>query len=165
MKFKSFVFMITFIGIAAFTGLFFMKKPDGSAWLEWQDLASGPGALSVSNNTKVFRWKEDGSWSYAGEMPEHIAPEMVEEIEINPDTNLIQGLKPEPESEQTIPGIAGALPGISSESSNNGTGSNLSVPVPLTIQPDQLQKLFEDAKAIQQQMNNRTDNLDIQVDY
>jgi len=155
MKFKTYVSLITLVTIAAIGGLFVLKKPDGTPWITIGDMAGSP----ASKITKVYRWKENGSWSFAGQMPEGVPPELVEMIEINPDTNLIQGLRPEKGLQIT-----------SSQDQQDGSdtpdrGSYMSIPVPLTVQPDQLNKLFEDAKNIQNVMNERTNVLNTQTNY
>jgi len=160
MRLKTYVSLITIVSIAAIGGLFIVKKPDGTPWLTLEDVTH-----SSSNITRVYRWKEQGTWSYAGEIPDDIPVELVEMIEINPDTNLIQGLKPE-KSEDQNKGLQTLSSFGQNESNSKQEGSSsMSIPVPLTIQPDQLNQLFEDAKSIQSFMNERTNSLDAQTDY
>lgn len=158
MKFKPFIFILSLIGIGALAGLFVLKKPDGTAWLTFNDLGLNlPTTMSVNSidipgKTTIYRWKDGDSWSFSGEFPEGVDPALVEITYINPDTNLIQGLRPAKDS--STEDLSGQLP------DKLEPDQDFTMPVPLTIQPDQVLKLLEDARNMQGVMDDRVDEID-----
>lgn len=155
---KFFIFVLV-LGLA---GPFILKKDDGTPWMDARefipDVQSWGRDLKAwwartkrqvpesvgggdGEKTTVYRWQaEDGSWQFSDKPP---VQGSAETITVDPNANLIQGL-PEPEPE----------PQEQEES------SGVNMPVPMTISPDQVKKLKEDAEAIQQIMDDRARQLD-----
>ncbi|MAZ86031.1 MAG: hypothetical protein CL693_00085 [Cellvibrionaceae bacterium] len=155
---KFFIFILV-LGLGA---PFILKKPDGTPWMDarqfipevnsWsQDIKNWFSRMgreiptsvggSEGETTTVYRWRApDGSWQFSDKPPVQGESET---IIVDPNANLIEGL-PEPVEpeveEQEEPGI--------------------NMPVPMTISPDQLKKLKQDAENIQQLMDDRAQQLD-----
>ncbi|NIB39569.1 DUF4124 domain-containing protein [Pseudomaricurvus alkylphenolicus] len=152
--------LILVVGLVA---PFFLKRPDGQPWMTinpdwypsalWQRLTGGVNQAlpdfsgDSSAPTRVYKWRDkDGSWRYSDTPPEGID---AQSLDINPDTNLIQGL-PQKQSEQqkkSQPATDNDLPGV---------------PLPLTVSPDQVQKMMDDARNVQQLMDQRSEMLEQQ---
>ena len=158
MRLKSFVYLAVMVSLLALGGLFVLKKPNGQPWLTLADLGLNNPIQSIKNielptvsgsdggQTTVYRWRDQNGWQFSDTFPEGFSADQVKEITINPDTNLIQGFKlPEPEP-VTEPSVA-AKP----KSGEDTLGSQLlnNIPLPMTIQGEELQQLINDAKGLQ----------------
>ncbi len=154
---KFFIFILV-LGLGA---PFILKKPDGTPWMDarqfipevkswsqdiknWfskmeREIPSSVGG-SAGEKTTVYRWRApDGSWQFSDKPPVQVESET---IIVDPNANLIEGL-PEP---------------LEPEVEEEESGVNM--PVPMTISPDQLKKLKQDAENIQQLMDDRAQQLD-----
>jgi len=158
---KFFIFVLV-LGLA---GPFILKKPDGTPWMDarmllpdvqswgreltaWWEKTKHKAPESVGGGggkpTEVYRWRaEDGSWQFSDKPP---VQGSAETIAVDPNANLIQGL-PEPEPE------------IEPEKAE-AKDSGINLPMPMTISPDKVQKLKQDAEAVQQLMDDRARQLD-----
>ena len=156
---KFFCFLLV-LGIA---GLFFIKKPDGTPWLSLDDFI--PDARSIKNtlddampeqiigggeseSVAVYKWRDsNGTWQYSDRPPKGLEAE-----QIFVSSNANRDLSPAP------------LPTIDPEPAENKNGravfikdSSLS---PTTIAPDKIATLIEDAKNIQNLVDERQKILD-----
>lgn len=154
---KFFIFILV-LGLGA---PFILKQPDGTPWMDarqfipevkhWpQDIKNWFNAMgreipssmsdSEAEKTTVYRWRAaDGSWQFSDKPPVQVESET---IIVDPNANLIQGL-PQPMPAET-----------------EVEKTDIEVPVPMTISPDQLKKLKQDAENIQQLMDDRAQQLD-----
>jgi len=170
---KLFVKVMLVLLVLGLAGPFFMKKPDGSPWMtvddvlpnkaslthQWQrfngwlsSLSSGVGRQlgnEQMGKTQVYRWQAaDGSWRFADKPPVGAESEGgVETIYVDPNTNMIEGLAIEPVIEPSAEGDA-ASAGISS------------IPLPMTVSPEQAQKMMNDARNIQTLVDERSQVLE-----
>ncbi|TQV82523.1 DUF4124 domain-containing protein [Exilibacterium tricleocarpae] len=163
---KLYIKFLLFILVLGLAGPFIMKGPDGrplmdarqfipdvASWpsrLErwWQRLLSegetlveeGPAAVG---KTKVYKWRAaDGSWRFSD------APNpdgQSEELWLDPDSNVIQST-PLPAQTEGVEKEAAQGPG-------NG------IPLPLTVTPGQASKLIDDARKVQELMDQRNQAL------
>lgn len=153
--------LVLVLGLA---GPFFLKKPDGTPWMDarqllpdvksWQlsltrwwrdtkvsvDVGDGVGS---AGKTTVYRWQTpDGSWQFSDTPPQGV---QVETVSVDPDRNLIEGVSPQNVEKTEKP--AAETP-------------ELGVPLPLTVSPKQAKQLIEDAKGVQKLMDQRAQALD-----
>ncbi len=155
---KFFIFILV-LGLGA---PFILKKPDGTPLMDAREFIPDVKAWSMDINgwwhrmkrkapdvtggivseeeTTVYRWQApDGSWQFSDTPP---VQGTAEKITVDPNANLIEGLpekiEPDPEPEQD---------------------SAVEMPVPMTISPDKLKRLKEDAENIQNLMDDRAEQL------
>lgn len=177
---KFFIKLLLLLLVLGMAGPFFLKRPDGSPWMTLDQVMptnelpnseglksqlsyqlqktkqwfsntmpkfaseSGPDSSSGSEATKVYRWKgSDGSWQLSDQPP---ADGQAEMILVDPNTNLIQGLS-EPVEEEIVEQTPAQEPSVG-------------VPLPMTVPLDQVSKLQEDAKKVQEQLNKRNEALE-----
>ncbi len=102
-----------------------------------------------SSVSKVYKWRgDDGSWHFSEELPEGITPEKV--IFLNSETNIIQGM-PKPEKTTTDIEPVNAQPNVQQQAQ------------PLNLNPynkKAIDKLLNDARGVQDIMNQRTRDLE-----
>lgn len=102
----------------------------------------GAGEATRESNQPVtlYRWQgADGSTQFGSEPPANGVK--YEEVEVNPDANLIQALPP-------------SAPPEASETQEENTLSS-PLPSPLTVSPGEAMQLMEDAKKIRQMSEER----------
>lgn len=164
---KLYVKFLMFILVLGVAGLFVLKRPDGNPWLDyrammpdWQsmkykvensvtEMTQEAAKISGSDNAgevKVYRWKgPDGAWKFSDSPPPQGG---ADEVWVDPNQNLIQGIdlsKPAvPEAENQQPG-------------------GPAIPMPMTVSPGQVQKLMEDARGVQDLMDQRQKALEQQL--
>ncbi len=162
---KLFIKFICFVLVLGVAGMFFIKKPDGQPWLQpsdflpdfssWgrkfgQTLENTTGeevdGLNKMGKTRVFKWKDKyGNTQFSDKPPFNTAGiSDLKEVWIDPDVNLMEGIKMLEEEESQGAGVSSSLP----------------VPLPTTVPLDQVPKLINDAKNVQELMNQRAKNLD-----
>lgn len=164
---KLFIKLAILVLILGIAGPFFLKGPDGKPYLDFrefvpnlsgikrtaqnvvgdlQDVAndvSGSDSPNTFGKTKVYKWQdEQGNWQYSDRPPTNGAES--ETLLINPNVNLTEGT-PIPEVIEEEP--AEQAPQID-------------VPLPLTISPDKVDKLKQDAQKVQDLMNERSKTLE-----
>lgn len=163
---KLYVKFLLFILVLGIAGLFFINKPDGQPWLSADDfMPDVPGLMAQASNmldgaerqldkatssdpnagkTKVYKWRDSsGNW-HLSDQPISAAGGRDQVMHVDPDTNLVGGLR---ESTAEV------------ERSRSDGVSN-AVPLPMTVSPDKVGKLIDDAKAVQDLMDNRSEQLD-----
>ncbi len=163
---KLYVKFLFFILLLAVAGLFFIHKPDGQPWLSADDfIPDVSGWMAQASNmlhgaerqldkatssdpnagkTKVYKWRDSaGNW-HLSDKPIGAAGGRDEVMHVDPDTNLVGGMR---ESTAEV------------EQSRSDGVSN-TVPLPMTVSPDKVGKLIDDAKAVQDLMDNRSKQLD-----
>lgn len=172
---KLFVKFISFVFVLGFAGLFVLKKPDGQPWLKPNDFMpdvdqmgrdlgniveegkSIVGAedggnkeglqkkLEQMGKTRVFKWTDKyGNMQFSDKPPfntEGITN--LKEVWVDPGVNLMEGLKQ-----------------LEEEESSAGVTSSLQVPSPSTVPITQVPQLIDDAKQVQQLMNQRGKELE-----
>ena len=150
---KLTVKLLGLVLLLGFMGFFVIKRPDGQPWLSVSDLAPDLSELKDEMGdamprepAHVYRWQDDeGVWQFSDQPPEQMAD--LEMVELHPDRNLIQGLRtPEHES--------------NAESIEAPDTSVNPLPLPTTVPMEDIPQLLEDAKQIQQLMQQRQQQLD-----
>ena len=103
--FKCLFSILLFFGIANVlsymsTGKPIFSKDDLFFWRNWQNpTATITPRINPSTTTEVYKWKdENGVTHYSSEEPP--AHLLSQKLAVNPNTNLIQGDRSEPEPEQ-----------------------------------------------------------------
>jgi hypothetical protein len=169
---------IVVIGIA---GLFFLKRPDGRPWLSVQDFVPNadqiseqvknawpntndannaatsasdaelaPGVSKVnSGGTTVYRWRDEfDNWVYSDTPPtaQQLGNRQAETVTIAPNPNVM------PSNNST----ANPLPATPDTAQSTG----FKVPLPLTVSPSDASKLVDDAKAVQELLKQRQENME-----
>ncbi|MGH1441543.1 MAG: DUF4124 domain-containing protein [Cellvibrionaceae bacterium] len=155
-KFFSFLLVL---GVA---GLFFIKKPDGSAWLSLDDFTPDTSAIKRSisdampdqvvggsdgDKVSVYKWKDaEGNWQFSDKPPTGIE---AKQVLVGTDVN--RDLAPLPPPTRT-------------PSSDSSGGKALLIKdsgfSPTTISPDKISTLVDDANGVQELMDNRQKQLD-----
>lgn len=163
---KLYVKFLLFILVLGVAGLFFIKKPDGQPWLSLDDfMPDVPSLMAQASNmldgaerkldkatssdpnagkTKVYKWRDSsGNW-HLSDKPISAAGGRDKVMHVDPDTNLVGGVRESaPEVEQS-----------------RSDGVINAVPLPMTVSPDKVGKLIDDAKAVQDLMDDRSQQLD-----
>lgn len=161
---KLFIKFLLFMVVLGVAGLFVMKRPDGQPWLNPADFTPDTSAAErfighVKNwlggfgddnaepepfgQTKVYRWQDkDGYWQLSDTPPPGIEADVTY---IDPDRNMIQGIRSQPQPEPQNQGASDLPSGV---------------PLPLTISPSKVQKLMDDAKQVQETLNQRNQDMD-----
>ncbi len=164
---KLFIKLILVVLVIGLAAPFVLKDPDGKPWMNINSilpdlramLQQGKGALdqavdktkslsgndaSSSKKTKVHKWRdENGVWQYS-DTPNPDGKS--EEMWVDPNTNLVKSTPmttAEPKSEE-----------------NQEQKKSPHLPVPMTVSPDKVSKLMDDAKNIQGLMDKRAKDLD-----
>lgn len=152
------------LGVA---GLFFIKKPDGSAWLSLDDFTPDTSTIKRSisdampdqvvggsdsnffeDKVSVYKWKDaEGNWQFSDKPPTGIE---AKQVLVGTDVN--RDLAPLPPPTRTP----------SSESSSSGKAvlikdSGFS---PTTVSPDKISKLVDDANGVQELVDKRQQQLE-----
>ncbi len=160
---KSFLMLAIFMGGGAY--LAYLKGVDvGSLLSRFADLPSLSGlgeldveTLSIDSETRegdtrvlkagrqrVYKWQDrDGQWHYTQTRP---PPDAVAEtsMDLDPNLNVIAGMRPKPPVEEEAPDEA------------PGKGKDLSEALPDSpYSPETIKKMFEDAQALQEKLNER----------
>lgn len=170
---KSASYFLIMILLIAVASLFVIKRPDGKAWLsldaitqsiaakvndakfEGQQLidktASGLSSLGkdpAPTTTTIYKWQDEkGVWHYSDKPNAFGDSEQVEldsskiTVMAAEDTRILNSLGQKPKNEPMNPAI-----GLT------------------TIKPGEVKQLVEDAKNVQQLMDNRQKQLDEQID-
>ena len=151
--------------VLGFAGLFVVKKPDGRPWSSPADFIPDSGTIaelipdldfkgvavnSSADSVAVYRWQDsEGNWQYADSPP---ADTEAEQVWVN--THLNRDLAPEKVKVPTAQSSAQSKVHMIKDS--NKTPSLLpSTPSPTTLSPDNIAKLVEDAKDIQNLVDQR----------
>lgn len=159
--------MVTLTAIAL-VGPLIIKKPDGTAFIEIPFFQSSSPAntpsitssnilsrlnSSSSPEQSFYKWQDDdGTWHYSDEAP---ADRNSKTVTVNTNTNLIQGLRPEtPDNDST------AKVSTPEKSANQDTVSP-NIPLPMTIPLEKVHKVLEDAHNIQNIMDSRAKQFDV----
>ncbi len=153
-----------FLLVLGFAGLFVLKKPDGTPWLSLDsiipDLSIGSikdtiddampeQVLGGNDSVPVYRWKDaEGNWQFSDAPPPE--SQAAEQIMVGTDVNrdLAPVFTPRP-AETASPKKSGKAILIKD--------SPLS---PTTISPDKISKLVDDAKNVQNLVDDRQKQLD-----
>ena len=105
-------FIVVAILAAAIVGPYFIKKPDGKPIMELptasdfmpdklltNTASSGDNNTASSYGQTYYKWQDDqGQWHYGDQPP--TSSGKVSTLQVNPNTNIIQSLKIEPEIEE-----------------------------------------------------------------
>lgn len=151
----------------ALAGPLILKQPDGTALFEIPFLQSSfddsssmtPSHIlprlnsSSSPEQSFYKWQDDeGTWHYSDEPP---ADRNSKTVTINTNTNLIQGLRRQTQDADT------ATTGLTPEKNVNPDAVSLDIPLPMTIPLEKVNKVLEDAQNVQNIMDNRAKQLDV----
>ena len=68
--FSKLIVLLLVVGIA---GLFFLKKPNGSPWLDWRDFVPNQITQAMKKPAPtLYRWQDEkGQWQYGDAPPEN----------------------------------------------------------------------------------------------
>lgn len=163
---KLFIKVIVLALMLALIGPFYLRAPDGRPLLTFQDIKpdfmvslsgwwrdiSKEAGKTVGNEhfgeTRVYKWKDaEGVWQMSDSPP--VDETEYETVWVDPDANLIKGLSPE-ELELTLEGDPNSAPSPTPA---------VDIPLPLTVSPEQLNKLLDDVKDVQSLMDQRATDL------
>lgn len=156
--------------VLSFSALLILKRPDGQPWLAFSALPTSVNDVKTTFNnavtgaqrmagvegsddpnfgkTAVYKWRDSaGNW-HLSDRPIGQAGGRDELLHIDPNTNLIEGVE-----------VSAAKSASEVEQSRLDEVTN-AVPLPMTVSPDKVSKLIDDAKAVQSLMDNRTKQLD-----
>ncbi len=152
-------------------GLFVLKKPDGTPILSANDFLpditsivtdakrlisdAKEAASSVGDDTEsnakataqtqpsIYRWKDsNGQWQFSDTPP---ANQTAEAMNVSGNLNKDLVATYEPPTEPTI--------------ENDVTTTSTAGPIPMTVSPDKVSKLIEDADNIQKLMDDRAEQM------
>lgn len=147
------IFIMIVLLVMAFVGPMFIKKPDGTPFIESpldyftsssKDASSSP--LGGSSMQSFYKWQdENGTWHYS-DQPQ--AGQNIETVTVDTNVNLIQGLKVEKKKEYAV------------AKTNKPAAEMPSVPLPMTVPLDKVTQMLDDANNIQQLMDDRTDQIE-----
>lgn len=174
---KLFTKVMLLVLVLGLVGPFIIKRPDGRPWMNTNDILPDFSSLRArvenswsrltgaaenmtddldlpSGKTKVYRWQaSDGSWVFSDAPP---PDSKSEEMWVDPNANVIQstGLSTQQHSEEN----ENTINPVAEKEAANPAGNG--IPLPLTITPKQVSKLIQDAKDVQQQVNDRNRELE-----
>lgn len=152
-----------FLLVAGFIGLFVLKKPDGTPWLSVHDLLPSVSIDEVtegikdvvpdqivggdSDSVEVYRWKDaEGNWQYSDTPPEGgTAEQVMVSTDVNRD--LVPKLESRPAPIENKKGKAILI-------------GDSAVGPTTAFQPDKVSELIEEAKGVQEIMDQRQQQLD-----
>lgn len=162
---KLLIKVLMIVLILFMSNLFLFKTMDGDASLEvsnpipsfisdlfdfkkWgKDITKASGKAmgdEHAGQTKIFRWTSaDGTKQFSNVPPTGVE---FETVWVDPDANIIEALKPPPRKKAA--------------SSSNSTTSQASIPSLLTVSPDKVKKLVEDARKVQEMSDERAKTLE-----
>lgn len=138
MIFKMVVMLVVVVGVSNYA-LYIMtgKTPFSANDLKMPDI-SAPSVDSLVNGgkTTAYKWTdENGVVHYSSEPPPE--KQQVEVLEVDPNVNLVQGIQ----KKEEVPGP--------------GSQPSLDLPSGNVYSPENVQKLIQDAKDVQQKLNER----------
>lgn len=152
-----------FILVLGLAGMFVLKDPNGQAFLSVDDFIPDTSKITASvekilpeqvvgggsEKTMVYRWQDaNGNWQFSDQPPSDV---IAEQVLI--DTHLNSDIAP-PTPKTKAP--------VSEQRSGNAVwiGDSDSTPsIGTTVSPDKIEKLVDDAKNVQQLIDNRDQQL------
>jgi hypothetical protein len=162
---KLIITFFSFLLVLGFSGLFVLKKPDGTTWLTLDTIIPALSFDSIKESVgealpdqiiggngeqvMVYKWKDaEGNWQFSDKPPEE---KRVEQVMLSTRLNrdLVPALKTvnssdvQPDSDNKTP-LMKQAPSIS----------------PTTIAPGKISKLIDDARNVQTLMNDRQAQLE-----
>lgn len=142
MKFKIAVLAIVLIVMMIIP--FFLKGPDGKSLLRSADEASQDILSTEQTRQTYVKWQDkNGVWHFGDEMPEGIQGE---EVKVDTAANVIRSVKPA---------------GQPQEKDNPKTKEQTpSLPVPLTVSPEKVSEMMDDARNVEKLMEQHTQQLE-----
>jgi hypothetical protein len=148
------IFIMCVLVAIAFAESMLLKKPDGSAFIDFPvDFLStnltGSKNNESSNMTSqsFYKWQnEDNTWYYSGQP---IAGKNIETVTVNTNTNLIQGSRREKNKELAVIGEKSKL-----------KSESLAMPLPMTVPIEKISKMLQNANNIQQLMDDRNQQIE-----
>ena len=123
--------------------LYFIANPNTKAW---NFKRSDPGTISTASTQKTFyKWQDaQGNWHMSDHVPDGVK---AQSVQVDTAANILQRVeiaKPsEPEKKSGVATIEPAAPGM-----------------PMTVNPADIPKLLEQAKGVQQLMDQRAQQVD-----
>ncbi|MCG7532336.1 polymorphic toxin type 28 domain-containing protein [Psychrobium sp. MM17-31] len=167
---KLFIKLMLALVIIAVGGLFILKKPDGTPWLNINDFTPSTSPLenitkqfesslndaqqsaaeligdkSVENKPVIYRWKnQDGNWQMSDLPPTDGTP--FETVHVEQSGNIIDL-------------SAGSSQVVENNKPSVITNYSLMIPTPTTTSSQQTKKLIEDAKNIQSLLDKRAEKI------
>ena len=163
---RFFVRLMALLLIAALVGPFFLRGPDGRPLATWDGVqhwfaAAGRNISSSfdfvwtkatrlvdddAGKTPVYRWRDaSGTWHFSDQRPEGVASE---QIWVDGGANVMDA--PPIEKTPDPP-----KPPAQTEAPNVPDVPTPPVPLPLSVPPDEVRQLIEDAKDARQQIEER----------
>lgn len=139
---RKIVYLSVFLLVMAMLPVLLMKRT-GSLWPESQP---DPGVVSTEQTRQVFhKWQDKhGQWHFGEEVPEGVTAVAVE---IDTAANVIQSVRAPSsaavQEKKTRTEPAAAIPGL-----------------PMTVNPADIPKLMDDARDIEQLLNQRQQSID-----
>lgn len=136
--------MMLMILVVAMAAPYFIKGRDGKPLMAFGPEKPVDILSSAKTRQQYMKWQdENGLWHFGDEVPEGVVAQVVS---VDTAANVIRSVKlPEKEPEEKEKTDKGNTPGV---------------PLPMTVQPEQLSQMMDDAANVQQLMNDRTKQLD-----
>ncbi len=149
-----------FLLVIGFAGLFILKKPDGTPWLSLDDFVPDTSSIKQTlddaipnqiiggsnENVTVYKWKDnEGNWQFSDTPPQGLN---AEQVLVSTDVN--RDLAPPP---PTNPTITKEKKGKAFLIKDSGTS-------PTTLSPDKISTLIDDAKNVQNLVDEHKRQLD-----
>lgn len=137
---------------------------DKEAWIGWSkdNKPKAPKVYVIDPQAKApiqsrpgvfYRWKDsEGSWQFSTK-PNPNMPNIV--IETDPNSNIVQSL-----SEDKIDTALGRVKEVIDDGEGEEEGDGSDIPLPTTIPYTEIPELIDQAKAVQDLMNKRTELLE-----
>lgn len=136
--------MMLVILVVAMAAPYFIKGRDGKPLMAFGPEQPVDILSSDKTRQQYMKWQdENGLWHFGDEVPEGVVAQVVS---VDTAANVIRSVKlPEKEPE---------------EKAKADKESTTGIPLPMTVQPEQLSQMMDDAANVQQLMNDRTKQLD-----
>lgn len=142
MKFK--IGMMLVILVVAMMAPYFIKGRDGKPLMAFGPEQPIDILSSEKTRQQYMKWQdENGMWHFGDEVPEGVVAQVVS---VDTAANVIRSVKL-PEK-------------VPEEKEETDKGNTSGVPLPMTVQPEQISQMMDDAANVQQLMNDRTKQLD-----
>lgn len=136
--------MMLVILVVAMAAPYFIKGRDGKPLMAFGPEQPIDILSSEKTRQQYMKWQdENGLWHFGDDVPEGV---VAQTVNVDTAANVIRSVKlPEKESEEKEKTDKGNIPGV---------------PLPMTVQPEQISQMMDDAANVQQLMNDRTKQLD-----
>ena len=153
MLFKTTLMIVALVGATNYLTYIYTGKSPISFSLpdlsKAKDMIPSPSlpTIRVPKTETAYKWKdENGVIHYSSEPPS--GDQLAEKLDVNPDTNLVQGVAIQKKPEQMT------------KNEEDKREIQPSMPSGNIYKPETIQKLMNDANEVQEKLNERYENLE-----